>query len=460
MTGAKRARAARGSVLLSEVLMSVKGAPRGASRAVLFAFGAAGLAAFAGLGSGLASCNVYDTSLLEPAPDASPPQRGGVGFWSGPADDPSSCFSARFPRVEDRPAPGNTSTLAPIFLAFQTLNTGSLNDEGQLDPDAWRNVGFDLDGTCTGSETCDTGNDTRVSCKSVAAAVPIDGAYCRDNSFGRLGYQAAIAPETSRAFGLNADGFNCALCVGAYNYLIRLSGYNGEADDDRVRVDLYPSPGLDTLLPWDCSTDDWKKHPCFASDQKWQIRDDVLSGPLGANGEVPASKQFDEAAYVRQGTLFMTLPKDTQFWFPGQRALATAFPLTIRQGFVAAKLARGRDGLWRLSDGVIAGRSTRDDVIKGLRLVGVCEDNPNYAFVEQFVSGNLDVLVSGEKNPQKPCDGLSLGLPFTAIQATPGAPAKVVDLVECQRKPTGDAGTDASVQDASAQDGSSDAGAD
>ncbi len=394
---------------------------------------------------GSASCNVYDASLLLPGKDAGPDaaQRGGIGFWSGPADQPSSCFSARFPRKEDRPAPQSGAALPPIFMAFQTLNTGSLNDDGQLDPEAWRNIGFDLDGTCTGSETCETPGQTHLSCKQVSSAVPLDGAYCRDNTFGRLGYAAGAAPETSRGFGLNSDGFNCALCVGAYNYLFRISGYNGEANDDRVRVDLYPSPGLDRLLPWDCATDDWKKHPCFTSDDKWQIREDILTGPVTAAGDIPASKLFDDAAYVRDGTLVISPPENTLFWFPGKRALATAYPLTIQKGIVTAKLERGKDGVWRAKDGIVAGRATRQDVIKGLRLVGICEDNKNYAFVEDFVTKNLDILASGEKNPDKPCDSISLGFPFTAIQATPGRSEKVEDLVECEKRAPADAGVDA-----------------
>jgi hypothetical protein len=397
------------------------------------------LALAAGLSASLSdACNVYDTSLLggdSGGVDAGVARRGGVGYWSGPADSPPGCFSARYPRVEDRPAAGNPGVLPPFYLAFQTLNTGSLNDEGKLDPEAWRNVGFDLDGTCTGSETCETPGQTNLSCKPVASGVPLDGAYCRDNTFGRLGYQAAVAPETSKAYGLNSEGFNCALCVGAYNYLFRISGYNGDLEDDQVRVDFYPSPGLEKMLPWDCSSEDWKSHPCFDSDQKWQIRDTALAGPLGPNGAVPESKLFDANAFVREGVLFVTLPDNTLFWFPGQRAIATAYPLTIQKGFVTAKLGRGKDGLWRATDGVVAGRAKRDDVIKGLRLVGICESDPNYAFVEQFVSGNLDLLASGERDPNKPCDAISLGIPFTAIQAQPGGVATVADLVECQKRP-------------------------
>jgi hypothetical protein len=378
-----------------------------------------------------ASCNVYDSSLLLPA-DTGPeaPRGAGIGFWSGPADQPSSCFSARFPRPEDRPAPSGGAALAPIFLGLLTLNTGTLDAQGKPSPDAWRNVGFDLDGTCTGSETCDTGGQTPLGCKPVAAAVPLDGAYCRDNNFGKLSYLATTAPETSEGYGLTGDGFSCALCVGAYNYLFRLTGYNGEANDDSVRVDLYPSPGLDTLLPWDCKTDDWKKHPCFLPDDKWQIREDVLVGAPSGAGDLPASKLFDANAYVRDQTLVVTLPDDTLFWFPGERRVATAFPVTLR--------------------------TRAADVLKGFRLIGVCENDKNYPFLQDFISKNVDVLANGGRNPDAPCDAISVGMPFTAIQVTPGRPTKVNELVECQ-KPGSDAGPpDAGAPDAQPHDAGSD----
>ncbi len=428
-----------------------RGARIAATRGLAAAL-AAGLAW--GLGTAGSSCNVYDASLLlqvdAGSSEAGPPERRGIGWWSGPADDPRSCFSARFPRPEDRPPPSVKASIAPFYLAFQTLDTATLGEDGGLDREAWQGVGFDLDGTCTGSETCETPGETHISCKTESAGVPVDGKFCRDNTFGRLSYSASVVPEVGRAYGLNADAFNCALCVGAYNYLFRISEYNGEPDDDRVRVDLYPSPGLEQILPWDCRREDWKLRPCFTPDEKWNVREDVLTGPVPGPGQLPPSKLFDADAFVKKGVIVIALPANHVFWFPGNRALATAYPLAIQRGLVTAKLAKDKDNLWKATDGVVAGRARRDDVIKGFRLIGFCESDPNYKLLEPLISGNLDLLASGERNPQKPCDALSLGLPFTAIQALPGNPQKVTDLVECAARDGGvdgggDAGVDAGV---------------
>ena len=55
---------------------------------------------------------------------------------------------------------------------------------------------------------------------------------------GPDGHTASLVPEVSNKYGLSHEKLNCDLCVGHYNFLLRISGYNGKANDDRVRIDL------------------------------------------------------------------------------------------------------------------------------------------------------------------------------------------------------------------------------
>lgn len=300
--------------------------------------------------------------------------------------------------------------------------------------------GFDLDGVCTASETC-TSPDPPPSCKTAGSALPADGNYCRDNTFGRLEYTAALIPELTKKYGLSDDAFNCALCVGDYNFIIRITGYNGEPNDDRVRVDLYPSPGLEQPLPWDCSKPDWRTHPCFTPDMPWTIQQGTtVDGRAGP--DLGDSKLFDDAAYARDGYLVTNLPPETLFWFPGYKGLVVAFPLKLESAIVTGKLARGADGLWRITDGMIGGRVRGADIIHGFRLIGFCDTNDprNYQLMTTFVSSNLDVIGDGRSDPEAPCDAMSIGIAFSALQALPGGKlAPVQPLVECA---TRDAGAD------------------
>lgn len=401
---------------------------------------------------GAAGCSVYDRSLLEPV-EAGVEAKNGVGWWSGPGAD--GCFSARFPRPEDRPAPSAAPNIEPVFLALRTMRIGSLDESGTLDPNAWQTIGFDLDGTCTGSDSCPSRGEPTVSCAPGSAQVARDGRLCRDNTFGRLEYTVQLVPEVSKKYGLNDDAFNCALCVGHYNFLIKLSGYNGTVNDDKVRVDLYPSPGLEAPLPWDCADPSWKTRPCFTADQPWTIRADSVLGSTEGTAVGP-SRIFDDSAYVRDGYLVIRLPEDTLFWFPGDKAAAVAFPLKLQKGIVTGKVERGPDGVFRLTDGIIAGRARREDMLESFRLIGFCATDPNFPLMQEFLTGNMDLLADGTSDPSRPCDAMSVGLAFTGVQAKPGRLEAVKPLVECGGADAGadasapvDAGTDAPVDAAS-----------
>ncbi|MBN9159581.1 MAG: hypothetical protein J0I07_01350 [Myxococcales bacterium] len=410
----------------------------------IFLLGAAGIV------TGLHGCNTYDTSLLVDDATDRPPAKNGIGWWSKP--DSRGCFSAGAPRPEDRPAPGSDKDVGAIVLAISSMRLGSLNEQGGVDPNAWQDIGLDLDGVCTASETC-TSEDPPPSCKAGASQLPRDGKYCRDNTFGKLEYSAALVPQLAKQYGLSDDAFNCALCVGHYTFIIRVTGYNGEPNDDRVRIDLYPSPGLEKPLPWDCSQPSWVTQPCFTPDMPWTLQEDTLLEKRGGP-DLPDSKIFSADAYVRENYLVTQLPEDTLFWFPGYKGLVVAYPIRLQKGIVVGKLLKGQDNVWRIEDGVIAGRARQQDVIKGFRLIGFCEtnDKDNYELTSTFVNDNLDVLADGRNDPNVPCDVMSMGVTFNARQAKAGRTEAVAPLVECVVPRTGP-DTDAGTTDAGVSDG-------
>jgi hypothetical protein len=394
---------------------------QGVRRAKAMLIGALGLGAV----SGFAQCSVYDPSLL--APDTSrPAPQSGVGWWSGAGD--RGCFSAGAPRFDQRPAPRGDSAVAPIYLAITSTRLGSLNREGNPDPAAWQEIGYDLDDTCTGADTCE-GADSPPSCKPTVPQISTDGQYCRDNTFGRLEFTAALVPELAKKYGLSDDAFNCALCVGHYNYVLKISGYNGEPNDDRVRVDLYPSPGLVKPLPWNCDDPSWKTRPCFTPDQVFKVEKGGMANPR-PGPDLPDAKTFDDNAFVKDGYLVLSL-KDTNLWFPGYNALVTAFPIQLRGGLASGKLVRGGDGVWRIQDGIIAGRTLAADLVKGFRNIGFCESDPNYGLMADFVAKNLDLLADGTKDPNRTCDAMSVAVGFEALQAVAGPLDEVEPLQEC-----------------------------
>ena len=396
-----------------------------------------------------AQCSVYDESLLAPSTSAIT-AKGGVGFWSGPGD--RGCFSARMPTEADRPAHGSDKVLPPIYLAVQSTRLGSLNEDGGLDNNAWQDIGFDLDGVCTGVESC-TGDDSPPSCKPTVPQISTDGHDCRDNTFGRLEYAASLIPELTKKYGLSDDAFNCALCVGDYNYLFRISSYNGEPNDDKVRVDLYPSPGLDKPLPWDCKDPSWKDHPCFTPDEQFQATPESMTTPQ-AGPDLGDAKVFDDNAFVRDGYVIVKFPDETLVWFPGYKALVVAFPILMQKGLVAGKLTHDGDGVWRITDGTIGGRVRGGDLVRSFRELGLCDADVNYSVMVDFVNKNLDVLADGRNDSNATCDAMSAGIAFTAQQVVAGKLSSVEPLKECVLRGTAvdDAGTDAGADAAPIKD--------
>jgi hypothetical protein len=394
----------------------------------------------------LAYCNVYDSALLLPGGAESgtgdsgldgPEGGGGIGWWSG-SDGPDACFSAGVPTPADRPSPTDTATSKTIYLAITAMRLGSLDPNNKPSSTAWEDIGFDLDGVCTQSPTCVTSGDPQVSCKPTGIAVPVDGNYCRDNTFGRLEVKAAAIPQVGGMYGLNDDAFDCALCVGDYNYLIRISNYNGTPDDDQVRVDLYPSPGLENPLPWSCSSPDWRNEICFTPDMPFTVRDTAVATAQGGPS-LPDAVVNDPHAYVRGGYIVAQLPPNTLFWFPGYNAPATAFPLAFAQALVAGHLTTAQDGTWTISDGTIGGRATEQDILNGFQLIGFCPSNDatDYALMQSYLHANLDILASGKVDPNATCDSVSVGIGFTAGQATAGKLVHIPDPVACTPKGQG-----------------------
>jgi hypothetical protein len=399
----------------------------------------------------LVVCNVYTSDLVG---GTAPPDAGnGIGWWSGPA---GTCFSAKAPRPEDRPAPqSGGTTIPPITLALASMRIGSLDAKNEFNQLAWQDLGLDLDGLCTSSPTCPA-DAPEGSCKPTKGAVAYDGNYCRDNTFGRLEVTAANIQEVGGKYGLNDDAFNCALCTGAYNFIIKVSGYNGLPNDDEIRIDLYPSPGLESPLPWDCSKKDWRTHPCFTSFLPWYIRDTAVTQPTGGPA-LPDAVLADPKAYVRDGYVVGQLPANVLFWFPtiaGRKTdVATAFPLRMTSGVITGKLKKAADGTWSVEDGTIAGRALYTDVLQGFRLIGFCESDPNYALMQTFLESNLDILGDGKVDPSRTCDAISVGISYTATEATAGKLIHVDDLKECPAV-VGDGGVEGG------SDAAADAGAD
>lgn len=392
------------------------------------------------------ACNVYDESLLAPHPDASTSSSGslpdgrGVGYWSGTNEQ--GCPSVQRPTVADKPRPVQSTQpdQGPIVVALRRIDLGTTNpyDGGPADT-AWQTLGFDIDGLCTGaSKTC--GTSDAPACAPLQGQIPIDGEYCRDNSFGNLATTLTYASSLTSEFGFGT--FDCALCSGALNFLVRIQGYNGQAADDAIDVDFFPAVGLETPLPIDCSAS-IPDSACFRSFMPWNIDRKVVTG---ANpGDSPSTLRAS-AAFVRDGSIVLLLPDPFPIYFPGADPIIRAFPVTLHQGFITGKLARQPDDTWRVDDGMIGGSTLLTEVLSSLEQIGLCKGDTNYTVAKGVIENVADVLGSGKRDKNAPCDAVSVGIGFTAQQATLGKAVEAPVHDYCGA-PRADGGADSGPRD-------------
>jgi hypothetical protein len=349
----------------------------------------------------------------------------GVDWWSG-CGDPSVCFSARKPGPTDRPSDSaEGDDIAPITIAFDRVLLGARNTDGALDAEAWKSMGFDLDGLCTASPTCASGTtDADRACKPQLGTPAPDGEHCRDNQLGLLDYNLDTLPQTSGKYMATSAQLNCALCRGGYNLMVRISGYNGNLDDPSVRVDFYPSPGLGVLKDLDCSQDTWDESACWGSTDPFTIDRAFLENP-SALGEIGPATFYDPSAFVRKGWLVVQLPDNTPFGLVSQypaTEISPAVRIAIQGGILVAKLQKSSSG-WTVPSGLLGGSTRMSAFVDEFARLGLCDktDATAAVLVRTFLQSSADLLSTGAVSPNTPCDALSLGLYITGREATIGA---------------------------------------
>jgi hypothetical protein len=445
---------------------------RGFSRTSFYLCGAVAL----GIGAAVA-CDVYNSSLLRNTGTGGSGGSGGSGggggtsasagtggsagsagdgglvcnwgdCWWSKTDPVTGCHDVGMPTAADRPKPTGGSDIPPIYLGVTHLWVGqSSPQDAGTSLTAYEYFGLDLDGTCTNPAGCSNAKKTGVvSCKA-PVGVPPDGFGCRDNMFAKLDPLAAQIPVT-KPFGVAQSAYNCSFFRGSFNIIIKISGYNGTANDDTVRVDAYMSPGLETLPSWTCATDPTpqKDQAPWLPNNPWYVDQGGLSGPITTAGQLPPAKTiFDANAYVRQGYLVAQFPDGIQLHFPGDDSGRTppnsvypGFSLIIYGGEVVGHLHKNAESLWALDDALVVGRIKTTDLLQGFRLIGACPNTIGcsyYGTLTSFLGTYPDIMADGGAFPSSTCDALSVGFAVQASVVTPGHAFPVQPQVECVPPP-------------------------
>lgn len=278
---------------------------------------------------------------------------------------------------------------------------------------ASENVGFDLDGRCTGAGAR-FGGRADPSCAPRVGVASADGLAGVDNATSELLRRAQSAAGLAKA----DLGFDEIAAQGRQTLLVNVAGYNGQLDDPDVTVSVYESPGLeasslcavgDSGVASDAGLDDSGSDaaslPTWSGCDTWSV--------------APNPPSESTRAWVTNGVLvarFETLPV----------RFGDVYLLLRR---VVATLRKANEPNPKL---LIAGTIDPSDLVAALGeavVFGapVCSNAPLFAGLRQLACDSVDLHVGGEVAGPR-CNQLSFGAEFETVNARfgPSRPSRPV----------------------------------
>lgn len=339
--------------------------------------------------TGLALCGLgLTTALLLGAP--------GCSSTTTETDGGASAGATKKPPAK---AGDKTASTESKFYALKTIQLGDADRSGAPSQTAWKKYGYDIDGLVSTDKSTD-------HCKLKAGApnkVKLDGDEGTDNSFG-----ANILPIITTASPDAAKSINDNLNSGTFTVIIEAKGLDAAAEQTNTGLSgqLFAGGKLATAPKWD-GTDEWAVLPGLLKD-----------GQSVAGG----SKVSFSDSYVNKGV-----------FVSGSDATVTlslsvggaALDLTINKATISFK--KPASGVLA-TEGTISGVLATEQLISELKKVAgrvsttLCEGSTFENIASQIRQAS-DIGSNGSNTTGADCDGISIGIGFTAAQVKP--PTKV-----------------------------------
>jgi hypothetical protein len=352
----------------------------------------------------------------------------------------------RPPERPDGPAVASGKGAQRIFVA-KAMYLGSVDPGTQAkDPEAWRKLGYDIDGKCTSVQ--ESTSDNSGVCKKPNGANSLseeDGYDCIDNAGGRLFSGTTQWLSVDLELSLQArivSGDSATL-------LLILDDVDDGPDDPYVPARLYvTAPRTQGMGP-----PIWNGADLFVLDQQWlgdggidsprykfehgYIRDNVwVSGDFNKSPAVVPMMMLDRIEEISTESTTLTLT------FSDDRTSVSASTLSA----VVASDELGTH-LWPIFLDAMS-----------------CNVNAANTFVATGVKPNADLSSQGDSfvDPTRTCDAVSLGSQFLWVPAKmPVSTVAVTPMANpCSDAGLGDGAADSAGLDSSDGDAGSDSSSD
>ncbi len=305
------------------------------------------------------------------------------------------------------PNSGGTKTVIAISRYF----IGDTNRLGNLDPNAWRNYGENLDGLVS------TPSDQN-HCRPVVGANPqnikTDGVGGIDNSFG----ENLLPMFTSLSASLS-DSINQWLADGKGTGILRLDRF----------LDPAQAPNQNGIGAALYAAADKGSPAYFTGGDVWPVTSESVSG-----GNINQPRTVFPDSYVSGGLWVSGHGSDFML-----KLDSTSFPLRLplSRVMITAHI-KGSGKVASAVDGSIAGVMNTEAFIAEFRKVAgaidpsLC-DGPTFDSIAQQIRAASDIMSDGTNgDPSKTCDAISVGIGFSGFAAQiNGVAAPVVQTSPC-----------------------------
>ncbi len=405
---------------------------RGAARFRLALF-AASLAG--GLAAALAAACGNSFAQADPTDTDSGDAQGESGSDAAPVPDPCQHVAPPPPPLtDDDPAP--SKQLDPFIVAMSEYHLVPKGDAGGV-------LGYDLDDVCT----CDTSE----------GAAHEGGGSCagprRCDADGGIDNGSLVLYDEFGTFVADIDKgaqVNDRIASGVLTALIEISNYNGRANDKEVNVGIIISYGIRD--PRGCNSAAGGRGPSYppgwCGGDIWSVDPAAVIGDLPPYAPALAASAYvtNHVLVVRDMNGYFEIPfGDTSFRFRAPIMTATIVPLDAAGNprDPDAPPDGGKDGNFRLDDGILAGRLQTQSLLAGfgsLRVPGSAD--PDAAANQKYLcqSASFAVLRAAycsardiasnhqlDFDPRATCDAISTTTAFRARPAKAGEKAGAGD---------------------------------
>ena len=319
-----------------------------------------------------------------------------------------------------KPAAGPTTSHDEHNFAMHILFLGDTDRSGTASGTAWKSIGYNLDGKVTTKDSTDVCSLASGASKTTQ----VDGNSGIDNSFGEN-----ILPIILTTAGSDASKkINDSIAKGSFTVMVDAVGLS-DADPKQTATGLTGA-----LYAGGTFDPDGGAKPTFTTADNWPVRPELLVG-----GDIKSPKVKFGDAYIVNGTFVNGSPGDLTL---NLAIGGVALDLAIH----SAVITFDHPAATKAINGTIAGVINTEELITGLKTVAgristsLCTGSAFESIAQQIRQAS-DIMSDGSNASGKACNGISIGLGFTADEI--GKPSAIAALATPTDNPctTSDAGT-------------------